>query len=120
MLTVAEAGVHRLSVRVRGGYATLTLDGEVALEAGEVFGPQSSLTLDLAEGEYRLGLSGWAWQASPLEVELAWVTPSMAREDIAEAAAAAGRRAPRWCSRTTTGPRATTGPRCRCRATRTP
>ena len=90
VLTVAEAGVHRLSVRVRGGYATLTLDGEVALEAGEVFGPQSSLTLDLAEGEYRLGLSGWAWQASPLEVELAWVTPSMAREDIAEAAAAAG------------------------------
>ncbi|MFW5418975.1 glycoside hydrolase family 3 C-terminal domain-containing protein [Nocardiopsis sp. CNT-189] len=89
VLTVAEAGMHRLSVRVRGGYATLTLDGEVALEAGEVFGPQSSLTLDLAAGEYRIGLAGWAWQASPLEVELAWVTPSMAREDIAEAAAAA-------------------------------
>ncbi|WP_017594889.1 beta-glucosidase family protein [Nocardiopsis potens] len=89
VLTVAEAGMHRLSVRVRGGYATLTLDGDVAMEAGEVFGPQSSLTLDLAAGEYRIGLAGWAWQASPLEVELAWVTPSMAREDIAEAAAAA-------------------------------
>ncbi|MCN9244370.1 glycoside hydrolase family 3 C-terminal domain-containing protein [Streptomyces sp. RY43-2] len=87
-LTVPADGEYRIAVRATGGYATVTLDDHV-IEAGQVYGKVSSPLLKLAKGTHKLSMTGFAMSATPLSVDLGWVTPEAADASIARAVTAA-------------------------------
>lgn len=87
-LTVPADGEYRIAVRATGGYATVQL-GSHTIEAGQVYGKVSSPLLKLTKGTHKLTVSGFAMSATPLSLELGWVTPEAADATIAKAVEAA-------------------------------
>ncbi|WP_308298937.1 glycoside hydrolase family 3 C-terminal domain-containing protein [Streptomyces sp. GESEQ-35] len=88
-LTVPADGDYRIGVRVDGGLAILQIDGQSPVYAADSFSETTSVVLRLTKGTHKVNLSGWAWPDRPLTVDLSWVTPEQAEQNIRRAVAAA-------------------------------
>ncbi|WP_116809672.1 beta-glucosidase [Steroidobacter cummioxidans] len=107
-LKVTESGTYALQVHTWGGTGVLKIDGQPrAYSAAVRFGhgiprkyssvvptkdglDNAQYSVDLVAGKaYAIEVEGQAEPESKLQVRLAWVTPAMRRQNIAEAVAAA-------------------------------
>ncbi|MDB1090303.1 glycoside hydrolase family 3 C-terminal domain-containing protein [Streptomyces sp. ACA25] len=88
-LTVPADGDYRIALGALGGMVTLQIAGQDPIVAAAVYGDRTSVVLPLTRGTHQVEMSGWAWQDSPLSVDLSWVTPEAAAADFDRAVAAA-------------------------------
>ncbi|MFF4583012.1 beta-glucosidase [Streptomyces sp. NPDC001389] len=88
-LTVPADGDYRIGVRVDGGLAVLQVEGQDPVYAADSFSETTSVVLRLTQGTHKLSMSGWAWPDRPLSVDLTWVTPQQAAQNLERAVAAA-------------------------------
>ncbi|MCX5381150.1 beta-glucosidase [Streptomyces sp. NBC_00091] len=88
-LTVPADGDYRIGVRVDGGLAILQIDGQSPVYAADSFSETTSVVLSLTKGTHKVSMNGWAWPDRPLSVDLTWVTPQQAAQNIERAVAAA-------------------------------
>lgn len=88
-LTVPADGDYRFGIRVDGGLAILQIDGQSPVYAADSFSATTSVVLKLTKGTHKVTMNGWAWPDRPLSVDLTWVTPEQAEQNIGRAVAAA-------------------------------
>ncbi|MFI9066206.1 glycoside hydrolase family 3 protein [Streptomyces sp. NPDC053429] len=88
-LTVPADGDYRLGLRVDGGLAVLQVEGQDPVYAADSFSETTSVVLRLTRGTHKLSMSGWAWPDRPLSVDLTWVTPEQAAQNLQRAVTAA-------------------------------
>ncbi|MGW2677789.1 glycoside hydrolase family 3 protein [Streptomyces sp. NPDC001436] len=88
-LTVPADGDYRIGIRVDGGLAVLQIEGQDPVYAADSFSETTSVVLRLTRGTHKVSLSGWAWPDRPLNVDLTWVTPQQAAQNLERAVAAA-------------------------------
>ncbi|MFF8507401.1 beta-glucosidase [Streptomyces sp. NPDC015492] len=87
-LTVPADGDYKIAFTAVGGVANLQIAGQSAVLGTEAFGTVTT-TMRLTRGTHAVTMNGWAFEQTPLSVELSWVTPEAARDDFDRAVAAA-------------------------------
>ncbi|MDT0614629.1 beta-glucosidase family protein [Streptomyces lancefieldiae] len=89
-LTVPADGDYKIAFTALGGVANLQIAGQSAVLGTEAFGTVTT-TMRLTRGTHEVTMNGWAFEQTPLSVELSWVTPEAARADFDRAVAAASK-----------------------------
>lgn len=88
--TVPADGDYKIAFSAVGGVANLQIAGQSAVLGTEAFGTVTT-TMHLTRGTHEVTMNGWAFEKTPLSVELSWVTPEAARTDFDRAVAAAAK-----------------------------